>query len=320
VVFNASGFKADLVAGELAYCIEHGRFREGTRVAVLFEGGALRGVVSCGFGLALSELIRPRTVPLLLGCSSGALNAVYFACGMSNVALDIYAENATDSRCTNIWNFPDILNVDWLLDEWLFQKRAFNYEAIRDSDADIFVVLTNLNTGEPRYVNLRGSDREMMRAVLKATAYSPLLSTGRQVIDGQPYGDGLVADAIPYDKAVLEGATHVICLLTRPADYRKQDGALIRAFEKLRLMGHQTDYLAKYFKRQVRYNALMDRLYMTHERLVPTLIIHPANSSEIPGSIGTNAEVIRKFERLSYNNARATFAALVPDRVAIRAH
>jgi predicted patatin/cPLA2 family phospholipase len=308
---NSSGFKLESVRDELVFYASHGRFRERTRMAVVFEGGALRGVISCGFAMALEEFVSPPSFPILAGASSGALNEIYFACSMSKTALDIYAENATDRRCTNIWNFPNILNVDWLLDEWIFKGRMFDFEKINKSQSDIFISLSNLNDGSAKYANARGLDIDTLNKVLKATAYSPLLTNARQQIWGEPYGDGLVSAPIPYDKAVVEGATHVICLLTRPPSYRKQSRFLFSLAERLRLLGHTKEYLRAYFRRHLIYNSLLERLYVTHQNIVPTLVLHPANSDEAPGNIGNDPQAVRAFGLGAYNNAKSVFEEIL---------
>lgn len=296
---------------EIMYYLEHGSWRSGVRIGLIIEGGALRGVVSCGYAKALRELVPARAFPAIYGSSSGALNSVYFAADQLDTALSIYAENATDKNCTNIWNFPDVLNPDWLVDEWMFGKKAFNTNSVINGPSDVFLALTRLDNGRPEYFNARGADVEDLRKAMKATSYAPLLSNRTQTIQGIRYGDGAIGDSIPYDRAISDGCTHLICLLTRPRAYRKTHGWFQRALENARLSHHSREFRNAYFARGAIYSALLDRLYVTGEATVPTLIISPGSSSERPGNIETRSDVIRAFGRLSYENAKDDLRGLL---------
>jgi predicted patatin/cPLA2 family phospholipase len=302
---NLTAIDLPSVKAEIDYFLQHGSWRPGVRMGVIFEGGALRGVVSAGYGLALSSLIDAESLFSIYGSSSGALNAIYFASGNLDVALKIYEENATDPRCTNIWKFPNVLNPDWLVDEWMFGERKFDLERVRSGNPDIWISLTDLDTGRPHYFNAKGADPALLRQAMKATAYAPLVSNGFQVIEGRRYGDGAISDAIPYDKAIADGCTHLICLLTRPAEYRKSHTAIAKVLETLRLLNHTRQLRDAYFARDVEYSALLERIYVSGgPQDVPTLIIHPDRAGEAPGNLETSPGVIGEKGRSAFTLAR----------------
>lgn len=298
---NLTAIDLPSVKAEIDYFLQHRRWRPGVRMGIIFEGGALRGVVSAGYGLALSSLIDEDSLFSIYGSSSGALNAIYFASGHLEVALKIYEENATDPRCTNIWKFPNVLNPDWLVDEWMFGERRFDLDRIISGNPDIWISLTDLDTGLPHYFNAKGADPVLLRQAMKATAYAPLVSNGFQVIEGGRYGDGAISDAIPYDKAIANGCTHLICLLTRPAEYRKHHTALSKVLETVRLMNHTKQLRDAYFARDVEYSALLERIYVSGgAQNVPTLIVHPDSAAETPGNLESRPGVIAEKGRLAF--------------------
>lgn len=288
-------------------------FPEGAKVAIIFEGGALRGVVSCGFSMALSEIFEPTSFFRLYGSSSGALNAVYFLSKMSRTALSIYVENATDKRCTNLWKFPNVLDVDWLIDSWIFGAKKFAVEKVIGSTTPITITLTRLSDGQPAYFDTAKSTEHSLNQAMKATSYTPLLSNGSQTIDGITYGDGAIADAIPYQKAVSDGCTHIICLLTRPRGFQKnRSGFLSNIFSRLRLGHHTSAYRAAHSRSDADYNALLSKLHGGHDLSIPTLIISPAGLDEIPGNIETRPEVIEKKGLAAYGKLKNQLAKVFP--------
>jgi predicted patatin/cPLA2 family phospholipase len=301
---NITAMDFPSIRKEIEHYAAHGSWRPGVRMGVIFEGGALRGVVSAGYGLALSHFIRSDKLFSIYGASSGALNALYFASEHLDVALKIYEENATDPRCTNIWRFPNVLNPDWLVDEWMFGERKFDLQKINAGMPNVWISLTNLDNGRPYYFNAKGADPELLRQAMKATAYAPLVSNGSQVINGTRYGDGAISDAIPYDKAISDGCTHIICLLTREPEYRKRHTPIAKFLETLRLLNHTKKLRAAYFARDLSYSALLDRIYLSSSpQDVPTLIVHPESKADIPGNLETRSKVIAEKGRIAYEKA-----------------
>jgi len=286
---------------------------KGFRPAIIFEGGALRGVLSCGYGVALNETSLNPDSFSLYGSSSGALNSIYFACRQLRDGLSIYADNATDKSCLNLWNFPNILNVDWLVDEWIFGKKAFDYKKIQKFPNKILISLTNLSDGEVFFFNAQGAKYDDLRKAMKATSYAPLLSNGYQVIDGNKYGDGAIGCAIPYDRAVRDGCTHIICLLTRPNGYRKGGkGSFTRFIRSLRLAHHTQEYRKAYAESERSYNRLLDKLYGSAPLPVPTMVICPNGSGQTPGNIESDPIKIREFGEQAYQLAKHQLTTLFP--------
>lgn len=309
---NLTAIDLPAIKREFEYYHLNGEWRSGVKMGIIFEGGALRGVVSAGSGLALSKFVDAGSVYSLYGASSGGLNAIYFASGILDVALKIYEENATDPNCTNIWRFPNILNPDWLVDEWMFERRRFDLDKINHQRPDVWLSLTDLDSGLPHYFNVKGADPAIVRQAMKATAYAPLVSNRFQTIDGHRYGDGAVSDAILYDKARADGCTHLICLLTRPAAYRKKHGWLSKALETARLMNQTRNLREAYFARDLEYSALLDRLYVNGRDTVPTLIVSPAEPADVPGNLETRASVIGEKGAQAYARAFEALQAELP--------
>lgn len=282
------------------------------RVGVILEGGALRGVLSCSYAMALKELLPSMHYFSIYGSSSGGLNAVYFATDQLDVARSIYIENATDKRCTNIMRFPNVLNVDWLIDNWLFGTKAFDKAKLRASKSRVYVSLTRMLDGKPMYADVTTSDDKDLNSALKATAYAPLLTNSTGTYNGVEVGDGAIGDALLFDRAVADGCTHIICLYTRQPSYRKGGGSFLsRLFKNLRLAHRSTEYKKAFFEAEARYNDVMERIY-SKTNAIPTLIVCPSAANEIPSNIETKADRISNFSEIAYKVAKTQLAMLLP--------
>ncbi len=292
---NISGWKHQSVLNVFSIVRHIGALPDGVRLALIIEGGALRGVISCGYAMALSELISDRCFSFVYGAPSGGLNGVYFSAQSLDLALKIYSENATDPQCTNIWKFPNVLNADWLVDTWMFGKRQFNVNILHSTTSEVRIVLTRLDDGRPFYFDARRAPLELLNKAMKATSYAPLLTEKCQIIDGVAYGDGAIGDTFPYRQAISDGATHIVCLTTRTENYRKRIGPVEKLLHRVRLLGHKKEYIKAYFNRPAKYNESLDLIYKGGIGTVPTLVLRPQNEGEIPRSVETNPKAVRRF-------------------------
>lgn len=275
------------------------------------KGGALRGILSCSYGLALKELISKVEFQSIYGSSSGGLNAVYFATDQLEVAKSIYIDNATDKRCTSIFNFPNVLNVDWLIDKWIFGKKTFNKKALRESKSNVIVPLTKMSDGLPIYAELNELDNGELSTALKSTSYAPLLTNSTGWFKGEEVGDGAIGDALLFDKAVADGCTHIICLFTRPPTYRKRGKVFSKLFKKIRLLHRTVAYRNAFFKAEERYNDVLERIYSS-ENPIPTLVICPRNSEETPSNLETKADRISQYSETAYQATKTQLADWLP--------
>ena len=289
---NISGWKHSEVLDVFREIIRTGSVPTGVRLALLIEGGALRGVVSCGYAAALSRIVSDRHFEFIYGASSGGLNGVYLAAHSLDNALKVYSENATDPKCVNLWRFPNVLDVDWLVDNWMFGPRTFDVDILHSSPSQVMIVLARMEDGKPFYFDAKNAPLPDLRKAMKATSYTPLLTEKCQIINGVPYGDGAIANTFPYEVVVGAGATHIVCLTTRTETYRKRITNIERLLHRARLVTHTREYIKAYFERPERYNASLELIYNGGNLAVPTLVLGPSNESEIPRSVESDFKVI----------------------------
>src|SRR5215831_14579509 len=80
-------------------CIKAGQEPgDGRKVALIVEGGAMRGVISCAALMALEELELTDVFDEVYGASAGAVNAAYFLTGQADYATTIYYQKINNTR------------------------------------------------------------------------------------------------------------------------------------------------------------------------------------------------------------------------------
>lgn len=117
-------------------------------------------------------------------------------------------------------------------------KDPLDFAAIMKSPAEYEVVATNALTGEARYFGKEEMKQDDYRPIMASSAIPAACRP--VVIDGVPYYDGGIADAIPVRHALEKGCDRLVVILSKRRDYvRKPQGmrflysALCRKYPKI---------------------------------------------------------------------------------------
>ncbi|MGD0813146.1 MAG: patatin family protein [Verrucomicrobiota bacterium] len=187
------------------------------KTALIVEGGAMRGAWAAGVLAYLQECGR-RQYDLVYAASSGACSAAYFVAGMWEPGLAIWRELACNVvRKSNFLRRKPIIDLAYLVDYIIRKRVPLSVEVLQKMTTRFFIVLTDCHTGEPVY--FRACDDRVF-AALRATSSMPLATRGFDYVDGKPYADGGVADPIPLQRAIEDGATDITVVLTHNPAFR----------------------------------------------------------------------------------------------------
>jgi predicted patatin/cPLA2 family phospholipase len=239
------------------------------RLALVIEGGGMRGVVSAGMVTALHELGIRDPFDLVVGTSAGALAGAFYLAGQPAMGTSMYYEDLISKDWLDyrrfLWRKP-IISLDYLIDTLMTSRKILDCDRVISSDIPLYAVATRTSDWKPAILGGFRSPDELLHA-LRASARIPIVS-GRPVqIDGEEYFDGSVAESIPVDSAMDRlHATHVLVLRTRPVgQLRGQPGLLSKAVV-YPVMNMLVDGLGgAYTARAARYKQEVDRLAAMQE-------------------------------------------------------
>jgi predicted patatin/cPLA2 family phospholipase len=187
------------------------------KTALIVEGGAMRGAWAAGVLAYLQEQGRQQ-YDLVYAASSGACSAAYFVTGMWEPALTIWREMACNVvRKSNFLRRKPIIDLAYLVDHVFRERMPLSVKVLQEMTTRFYIVLTHCHTGEPFYFHARD---ERIFAALRATASMPLATRGFDFVDGQPFADGGLADPIPIQRAMQDGAQDITVVLTHSLDFR----------------------------------------------------------------------------------------------------
>jgi predicted patatin/cPLA2 family phospholipase len=243
-----------------------GRWNDGARLALVIEGGGMRGAVSGGMALALHELALTPVFDAAYGSSAGALGSAWLLSGSAPAGLATYLDRGIVERIVSprraLAGGP-VVDTDHLLGVVYEQIAPGFFARVASHPVEIHPVATDVVTGAAVDLHATVTDGESLRRALRASAALPLLSGPAVPIGGRAHLDGGAADAIGFHAAIEDGATHLLVLRSRrPGDRTRPPGRVSRAIvgPRLRRIGPAVERAwATRAEREGRDEDLLDR-------------------------------------------------------------
>ena len=189
-------------------------------VALVVEGGGMRGAVSAGMCLVLEAAGLMSSFDRVYGCSSGALTGCFAAAGQASV----WATSFEDCACrafvdpSRALRGRPVLDLDFLFDEVIARRRPLSELGLAGGPEFRAVAVSAL-CAELRVLRDFESAADVLAAA-RASCSIPVLTGTPPTYRGEPTVDGGLVEPIPYRTALREGATHVLVLRSRDASYR----------------------------------------------------------------------------------------------------
>lgn len=244
------------------------------RTALILEGGAMRGMFTCG----VTDVFLENGIEFdgAAGISAGAVFGCNFKSRQAGRAIRYNKRYGRDPRYCSLRSLiktGDLYGVDFCYREIPDVLDPFDRAAFRENPMAFYVGATDVTTGEAVYHRLTdGGDADIQW--MRASASMPLVS--RPVaLEGRLLLDGGIVDPVPF--AYMEGLGYDRCVavLTQPKGYRKPP---TKGMPLFRLGLRKYPAVAKAMAvRHERYNAQM-RQIDEREAAGALLVIRPEAS------------------------------------------
>src|SRR3954470_4026228 len=272
----------------------------GARIALVVEGGGMRGAVSGGMALALDELGLAHAFDAAYGSSAGTLNAMWLVSGRVRDGIPTWTHpglvSELISRRRALRRRP-VVDVRTLVEERYEQLSPGLFGAVLASSTELHPIATDVATGEP--VDLHGeiADERTLRLALRASAALPLLAGEPVRLDGRPLIDAGLSAAIPFRAALADGATHVLVLRSRRSGEAAAAPGRLSGALTGRALRRIAPALETAFRTRAEREAEDEALLARHDAdpsLTPAILsVRPAPDSPVPGRLERDIEVVR---------------------------
>ena len=274
---------------------------------LVLEGGGMRGLYTAGvLDFFIDKGIYFRNC---YGVSAGATQGCSYLSKQKGRAYRIFTKYINDKRYASFGNLlkeGNYFGKDFSLKMIPDELEPYDHETFVNSGANFYAVASNCRTGEPAYLKVEDTRREVDMDKIWASCSLPLLSKNVH-IEGEEYLDGGVADSIPVVKALRDGNKKVVLVLTRDSSYRKEPNKLMPII-KLKYKSYPK-LIELMEKRHRIYNKTLKRIEK-FEKEGKIFVIRPKSVVEI-GRLEKDTKKMKALYNVGYNEAKESFDKLM---------
>ncbi|MBQ6687369.1 MAG: patatin family protein [Bacilli bacterium] len=271
-----------------------------TRVGLVLEGGAMRGLYTAG---VLDVLMEENVlVDGIIGVSAGALFGLNYFSNQKGRALRYNKKYSKDLRFISVLSLlltGNLVNKSFAYYKVTKKLDPFDNDTYLKNNKDFYAVITNVKTGNPEYVKINDVYQDL--EVIRATSAMPLAS--RMIkINNELYLDGGITDSIPIAKMQEMHYDKIIVVLTQPKDYRKEklslkkENIIKRKFKKYPLL------IDAMFKRPEKYNETIKKI-IAMENKKEIFVIRPSKKLVI-NIFDRNKEKMQEIYNVGVNDTK----------------
>ncbi|MCR5595774.1 MAG: patatin family protein [Lachnospiraceae bacterium] len=190
------------------------------KTGLVMEGGAMRGMFTCGIIDVFME--NGITFDAAVGVSAGAAFGINYKSHQIRRPLRYNQKYCRDKRYASLKSLitsGDLYNAKFCYDTLPFELDVWDADTFYADPMDFYCVATDVRTGKPVYHKCDLGPKEDIEWI-RASASIPIVS--RPVnIRGNKYLDGGMSDSIPLE--FMEGLDldRIVVIETQPENYRK---------------------------------------------------------------------------------------------------
>lgn len=274
------------------------------QAGLVLEGGGMKGVYTAGvLDFFLDKGIEFSSV---YGVSAGACHMCSYLSKQRGRAFAVnvdYLDSPDYCSMKSLLTTGDLFNVDMCYHRIPEQLNPYDYGAFERYEGRAYSVATNIETGMPEYFRIRDMKADIDK--IRASASLPLVSRN-VMIQGKPYLDGGISDAIPLQKSIIDGNLRNVVIMT------KEEGYVREPFKELGLIRLKYGKYPKVYElmqdRHIRYNRLL-RYIEEQQKNDRAFVIRPKHKSGV-GRVEKDKEKLNSLYLEGYEDAKECFEEL----------
>ena len=262
------------------------------KTGLILEGGAMRGMFSCGILDVLME--NGVTFDGCAGISAGAVFGCNFKSGQIGRPIRYNKKYCADPRYVSLRSLVttgDLYGVQFCYHELPDKLDVFDRKAFSENPMAFYVGATDVDTGKAVYHLCKDGGAEDIEW-MRASASMPMVSRVVEIGDYRLL-DGGIVEPVPYDFMRREGYGRNVVILTQPREYRKKKSAMLPLMRlTMRAYPKVVEAMAL---RHERYNAMTDRI-AEDEQQGKVLVLRPPEALGISRTEKNPEELERVYQ------------------------
>lgn len=273
---------------------------EGARVALVVEGGGMRGAVSGGMALGLHELELTDAFDAAYGSSAGTLNAMWLLSGRADDGVPTWTDPELNKDLISwrrVFGSRPIVDTETLINERYEQLSPGLFQEVLKARTKLHPIATDVSSGKPVDLGPQISDEAGLRQAIRASATLPLLAGPPVDFAGRRYLDAGLSAAIPIQTAIADGSTHILVLRSRRRGEVVSHPTGLSARVTTSMLARIDPAVGRAFLARAKNELVDEELLESHDRdplKTPHILsIRPAPGSAAPSRLERNIEVVR---------------------------
>ncbi|HEX6713475.1 MAG TPA: patatin family protein [Thermoleophilaceae bacterium] len=268
----------------------------GARIALVVEGGGMRGAVSGGMALALDELGLRDAFDAAYGSSAGTLNAMWLVSGRVREGIPTWTDPALVheliSRRRLLRGGP-VVDITNLVEQRYEELAPGLFDDVLAATTELHPIATEVETADPIDLHDQITDERTLRLALRATACLPLLAGPPVNLNGRRFIDAGLSAAIPFRAAIEGNATHILVLRSRRHGERVGPSTGLGAKLTARALQRVSPALERAFATRAEREHADEDFLDQHDGEPALLAIHPAPGSPVPSRLERDVGLVR---------------------------
>jgi predicted patatin/cPLA2 family phospholipase len=198
---------------------------DGLRIALVIEGGGMRGILSGGMALTVAELGLVPAFDAIYGASAGAITGAWLLSrpeGLLGWPEPAYVRVLI--RRTAWLRGRPVADVRALIEDLYQTTFPLDFAAVLANPVELHPLATDAASGESTDLRPFIGNPAELRLALRASAALPLLAGPPVEFGGRRFYDAGVSESVPYRTALAQGATHLLVLRSRHDPRSQLDG------------------------------------------------------------------------------------------------
>ena len=203
------------------------------KIGLVVEGGGMK----CAYNAGILDAFLDEHIVFdyCIGVSAGSGNLASYLAGQRERNLRFFTEHIHSSDyfgLKSLLKTGDLFGLKYIYGELTRAqgKDPLDFPAFMRNPAEYEAVVTNALTGKPEYFGRERMRQDDYRLIMASSAI-PVVCHPVE-LDGVPYFDGGLTDAIPVRRALEQGCGKLVVILSKNRDYvRKPQG--LRALYRL---------------------------------------------------------------------------------------
>lgn len=272
---------------------------EGDRLALVIEGGGMRGVITGGMALALHELGLADRFSAVYGSSAGTLNGMWLISERVRDGIPTWTDPTLNQKLINrrrLLGRRPVVDIEGLVERRYEQLSPGLFDSVLAASTELHPIATDVESGQAVDLHSQIRDQTSLRLAIRASSTLPLLAGPPVSLNGRRYLDAGLSAAIPFRAALADGATHLLVLRSRKTGDLATDPEGVAGRLTSRLLGRISPAIATGFVTRGRREGQDEEFLARHDRevgLSPSILsIRPAPDSAVPSRLERDVEII----------------------------